>query len=68
MLHYSMPEYVVYTKIIESLDMSWDQGRWSLIPDSLDIVPWKATALKRWIVADGLWNKKIVSQASPVVV
>jgi len=30
--------------------------------------PWKATVLKCWIVADRLWNKKIISRASPVVV
>ena len=43
-----------YSTLTLRLDLSWDQGRWSLVPDSLDLVPWKATALKRWIVADRL--------------
>src|ERR1043165_9533809 len=32
------------------------------------MVPWKATALKRWIITDKPWKKKLVSRVSPVVI
>src|ERR1043165_5810285 len=32
------------------------------------MVPWKATALKRWIITDKPWKRKLVSRVSPVVI